>query len=224
MNLNTELVKHCASLCRLPYLDGLMTRMTSEDTEVWALRAENFPEKLVPRNSRNYMCYMGVSTKKLNASYGKVHFLTFGHENFIEDSSVSSEGILEHMYDIYCEQMKDQEDVDELYLYPCQIDDDSLVYWSDIARDTWNIRDKRELNEFIRQNELMGWVDWSALEEDLPDIYHPSEYEYITDSESESESDSESCTEEGEIKNCESSDETPRKRRKFVFDETDDET
>ena len=48
MSLNFELVKHCTSLCRLSHLDELMTRMTGVDTEVWALRADNFPEHLVP--------------------------------------------------------------------------------------------------------------------------------------------------------------------------------
>lgn len=231
MSLNVELAKHCTSLTRLSYLDGLMTRMTGVETEVWGLRADNFPEKLVPSNSRNFLCYMGVSKEKLKASYGHVHFLTFGHENLIDSNVHSIEGILEHMYDIYCDFVQsemERDDVD-VYLYPAQIDDESLVYWSNIADVKWGIKDRPGLKRFIEHNELNGWVDWYALERDLPRVYHPSEVEYSSDSESVSETDtdseSESETEDGEITDYESStesEESPRKRRKCVLESEDE--
>jgi hypothetical protein len=224
MSLNTELVKHCTSLRRLTHLDDLMTRMTGFDTEVWALRAENFPLKLIPENSKDYLCYIGIACEKLNAEYGQVHFLTFGHENFNSDGSVCNDGLLEHMYDIYCETIKNQMAIDdEVYLYPAEIDNESLAYWSDIASNTWGIRDKPELKEFIKHNQLEGWVNWDALEEDLPKVYYPSEKEYDTESESETETESEtesdteseSESEDGEIKQDE--DEPSRKRRKLIL-------
>lgn len=232
MSLNFELVKHCTSLCRLSYLDELMTRMTGADTEVWALRAENFPEKLVPENSRNYLCYMGIHAEKLHASYGQVHFLTFGHENFLGDASTSISGILEYMYDMYCEHIRLTQDEENVSLYPAQIDEDSIEYWSDIAKNTWGVREKIQLKNFIKNNELTDWVEWNALEEHLPLIYYPSESDHGTDSESESEttseseseseteSESESETEDGEIKHDE--DEPPRKRRKYTYDSEDE--
>lgn len=226
MSLNVELVKHCTSLTRLSYLDGLMTRMTGVETEVWGLRAENFPEKLVPSNSRNFLCYMGVSKEKLKASYGHVHFLTFGHENLIDSDVHSIEGILEHMYDIYCDFVQNEMETD-VYLYPVQIDDESLVYWSNIADVKWGIKDRPGLKRFIEHNELKGWVDWCALDRDLPRVYHPSEVEYSSESDSESETytDSESVTEDGEITDYESSTESegsPRKRRKHVLESEDE--
>lgn len=231
MSLNVELAKHCTSLTRLSYLDGLMTRMTGVETEVWGLRADNFPEKLIPSNSRNFLCYMGVSKEKLKASYGHVHFLTFGHENLIDSNVHSIEGILEHMYDIYCDFVQsemERDDVD-VYLYPAQIDDESLVYWSNIADVKWGIKDRPGLKRFIEHSELKGWVDWYALERDLPRVYHPSEVEYSSDSESDSETDSDSEsvseTEDGEITDYESStesEESPRKRRKCVLESEDE--
>lgn len=249
MALNLELAKHCTSLTRLSYLDGLMTRMTGAETEVWGLRADNFPEKLIPANSRNFLCYMGIAKEKLKASYGHVHFLTFGHENLLDRGEYSIEGILEHMYDIYCDFIRNEVESDDadVYLYPCQIDEESLAYWSEIAYTKWGIRDRPGLKSFIEHNELKGWVDWQALERDLPRVYHPSEIEYSsesesdteTDSDSDSDSDSESTTEEGEITDYESSDdseddevtdyessiedeEPSRKRRKYVVDSEDE--
>src|SRR6056300_1485621 len=223
MSMNTELVKHCTSLRRLSYLDDLMTRMIGVDTEVWALRADNFPSKYIPENSRDYLCYIGISSEKLNADYGQVHFLTFGHENFNGNGSVCNDGLLEHMYDIYCETIQSQMDSEkEVYLYPAEIDHKSLAYWSDIATNTWGIKDKSEMREFIQYNQLEEWVDWRALEEYLPKVYYPSEKEYDTESESESESEyeSESLSEEGEIKDY---DHPPQKRRKLCIS-SDDET
>ena len=228
MSLCLELVKHCTTLCRLSYLDDLMTRMTGVDTEVWALKCHNFPEKLIPHNSKSHLCYMGILKEKLNASYGQVHFLTFGHENFLEDASMPNTGVLEYMYDMYCEHVKLQggSDEDEVNLYPIQIDEESLDYWVDIAKNTWGIKEKGQLKEFIKYNELSDWVDWEGLEEYLPLIDYPSESE--TDSESETESDTESetesetesDTEDGEIKHDE--DEPPRKRRKYKYDSEDE--
>ena len=229
MSLSTELVKHCASLNRLSYLDDLMTRMTGVETEVWGLRAENFPRNLVPNNSRDFLCYMGIMKEKLYASYGQVHFLTFGHENFVEDASVSNDGLLEHMYDIYCEMVREGsaaiDDNQDVYLYPAEIDNDSYAYWSPIAKNTWGIRDKLDFKNFIEHNELTDWVDWKTLEDLLPRVYYPSEGEYGTETESESESE----TEEGEIRDYESSteeleDEPARKRRKCSLDSDEDET
>lgn len=247
MSLSTELVKHCTSLLRLSYLDDLMTRMTGVETEVWGLRAENFPSKLIPNCSKDFLCYMGIMKEKLYASYGQVHFLTFGHENFVEDSSVSNDGLLQHMYDIYCEMVREgSESIEynqDVYIYPIEINSDSYAYWSPIAKNTWGIRDKLDFKNFIQHNELVDWVNWKSLEDLLPRVYYPSEGEYDTETdaesesksetetETESESESESETEEGEILDCESSteehytdDEPPRKRRKYITDSDEDET
>ena len=233
MSLNFELVKHCTSLCRLSHLDELMTRMTGVDTEVWALRADNFPEHLVPQNSRNYLCYMGVFKEKLDTQLRdcQFHFLTFGHENFLGDGSASISGVLEYMYDLYCEHIRIINDQEEVYLYPLEIDEESIEYWSDIAKKTWNIKEKKQLVDFIENNELADWVNWSGLAEHLPDVYYPSESEHHTDSESETDSDSEtesesetdsdSETEDGEIKDDE--DEPPRKRRKYAYSDSDED-
>ena len=229
MSLNFELVKHCTSLCRLSHLDELMTRMTGVDTEVWALRADNFPEHLVPQNSRNYLCYMGVFKEKLDTQLRdcQFHFLTFGHENFLGDGSASISGILEYMYYLYCEHIRMVDDQEEVYLYPLEIDKDSIEYWADIAKNTWKIKEKKQLVDFLENNEFHEWVNWSALAEHLPDVYYPSESEHHTDSESETDSDSEtdfdsdSETEDGEIKYDE--DEPPRKRRKYTLYSDSDE-
>jgi len=239
MSLNFELVKHCTSLCRLSHLDELMTRMTGVDTEVWALRADNFPEYLIPQNSRNFLSYMGVFKKKLNTEFydSQVHFLTFGHENFLGDGSTSISGILEYMYDLYCEHIRIIDDREEVYLYPLEIDEESIEYWSDIAKNTWKIKEKKQLVDFMENNELTGWVDWSSLADHLPDVYYPSESEHHTDSESETDSDSEtetdsesetdsdseSETEDGEIKDDEDEDEPPRKRRKYTYSDSDED-
>lgn len=229
MSLNFELVKHCTSLCRLSHLDELMTRMTGVDTEVWALRADNFPEHLIPQNSRNYLCYMGVFKEKLDTNLRdcQFHFLTFGHENFLGDGSTSISGVLEYMYDLYCEHIRMVDDQEEVYLYPLEIDKDSIEYWADIAKNTWKIKEKKQLVDFLENNEFHEWVNWSALAEHLPDVYYPSESEHHTDSESETDSDSEtdfdsdSETEDGEIKYDE--DEPPRKRRKYTLYSDSDE-
>lgn len=234
MSLNFELVKHCTSLCRLSHLDELMTRMTGVDTEVWALRADNFPEHLIPQNSRNYLCYMGVFKEKLDTQLRdcQFHFLTFGHENFLGDGSASISGVLEYMYDLYCEHIRMVDDQEEVYLYPLEIDKDSIEYWADIAKNTWKIKEKKQLVDFLENNEFHEWVNWSALAEHLPDVYYPSESEHHTDSESETDSDSEtetdsetdysdSETEDGEIKYDE--DEPPRKRRKYTLYSDSDE-
>ena len=176
MSLNFELVKHCTSLCRLSHLDELMTRMTGVDTEVWALRADNFPEHLVPQNSRNYLCYMGVFKEKLDTQLRdcQFHFLTFGHENFLGDGSASISGVLEYMYDLYCEHIRMVDDQEEVYLYPLEIDNESIEYWADIAKNTWKIKEKKQLADFLENNEFHEWVNWSALAEHLPDVYYLS--------------------------------------------------
>lgn len=228
MKLDVELIKHCTSLTRLSYLDGLMTRMTGVDTEVWGLRADNFPEKLIPANSRNFLCYMGIAKEKLKASYGHVHLLTFGHENLLDSDVNTIDGILGHMYDVYCEFIQTEiEDGDEVYLYPAQIDNESLVYWSEIAYTKWGIKDRPGLRSFIKHNELKGWIDWRALEQYLPRVYHPSEAEYSSESESESESvtDAESDTEDSELTDYEPSiedEESSRKRRKYTLESEDE--
>ena len=229
MSLNFELVKHCTSLCRLSHLDELMTRMTGVDTEVWALRADNFPEHLVPQNSRNYLCYMGVFKEKLDTQLRdcQFHFLTFGHENFLGDGSASISGILEYMYDLYCEHIRMVDDQEEVYLYPLEIDKDSIEYWADIAKIRG--RSKRRSN---------WWISWKTTNSTSGSIGPHSQniYPMFTtqvsrnttpiprvkrDSDSETDTDSDSETEDGEIKDVE--DEPPRKRRKYTLYSDSDE-
>lgn len=119
------------------------------------------------------------------------------------------------------------DDQEEVYLYPLEIDNESIEYWADIAKNTWKIKEKKQLADFLENNEFHEWVNWSALAEHLPDVYYPSESEHHTDSESETDSDSESETdsdsetEDGEIKYDE--DEPPRKRRKYTLYSDSDE-
>ena len=121
------------------------------------------------------------------------------------------------------------DDQEEVYLYPLEIDKDSIEYWADIAKNTWKIKEKKQLVDFLENNEFHEWVNWSALAEHLPDVYYPSESEHHTDSESETDTDSDSETdtdsdsetEDGEIKDVE--DEPPRKRRKYTLYSDSDE-
>jgi len=177
---------------------------------------------------------MGVFKEKLDTQLRdcQFHFLTFGHENFLGDGSASISGVLEYMYDLYCEHIRMVDDQEEVYLYPLEIDKESIEYWADIAKNTWKIKEKKQLADFLENNEFHEWVNWSALAEHLPDVYYPSESEHHTDSESETDSDSEtetdsetgysdSETEDGEIKYDE--DEPPRKRRKYTLYSDSDE-
>ena len=174
---------------------------------------------------------MGVFAEKLDTQLRdcQFHFLTFGHENFLGDGSASISGVLEYMYDLYCEHIRMVDDQEEVYLYPLEIDKDSIEYWADIAKNTWKIKEKKQLADFLENNEFHEWVNWSALAEHLPDVYYPSESEHHTDSESETDTDSDSETdtdsdsetEDGEIKDVE--DEPPRKRRKYTLYSDSDE-
>ena len=66
---------------------------------------------------------------------------------------------------------------------PMEIDKESIEYWGDIAKNTWKIKEKKQLADFLENNKFHDWVDWSALAEHLPNVYYPSESEHHTDSE-----------------------------------------
>jgi hypothetical protein len=110
--------------------------------------------------------------------------------------------MLEHMYDIYVE--RETERIysnehalceQEVVLFPRVITESGVDYWIDIAKYTWGVRDREQLNNFLKYNEIEKHVDWSALEYELPITHYPSDEEYSSDSESSTEGESETESE-----------------------------
>ena len=207
LNLSTELIKNSTSLERIEHLDDLTAHLTGTDCEVWGLRAgDTFPHRLIPSDSDDYLCYMGIYPVKIATDYGQINFLTFGYEADNTYRRDGECGMLEHMYDIYVE--RETERIysndhalceQEVVLFPRVITESGVDYWIDIAKYTWGVRDRQQLKKFLKYNEIEKHVDWSILEDELPITHYPSDEEYSTDSESstegEGESESESETE-----------------------------
>ena len=212
LNLSTELIKNSTSLERIEHLDDLTAHLTGTDCEVWALRAgDTFPRHLIPGDSNGYLCYMGIYPSKIATSYGQINFLTFGYEAYNTYGTDGECGLLEHMYDIYVESETERIysnthsfDEQEVVLFPKVISESGVDYWLYIAKYTWGVRDRQQLKEFLKFQEIENHVDWSVLECELPITHYPSDEEYSTDSESftegESESESESESSDDEFK------------------------
>jgi hypothetical protein len=189
-------------------MDDLISHLRGSECETWALRAEDFPEKLIPRGSKDYLCYMGISADKLETTYGQVHFIEYGYEAIADNVQIDT-GMLEHMYDIYIERTTAEtftpEDGKCIKLFPKRISSEGLEYWCSIAENEWGIKDKKDFDDFIRVNEIYDHVDWECLREYTPDVYYPSDWEYYDsessddETETETETETESETEEGEI-------------------------
>ena len=221
MLLSTELVKYATILERMYHMDTITTRLCGCECEVWALASKSFPPHLVPKNTDGYLCYIGISPEKIKTSYGYVHFLEFGHEPLTSHECDDEMGLLEHMFNIYTDKISNElynSEEDIVHLYPRIIDSNSIDYWSEIAEQYWGVNTRTDLENFIKDNELDGYVNWEKLHTYLPNVYYPSERVY---SDSESESDADSETEEDS--DSKSSSEQHRKRRKLVIDETESE-
>lgn len=191
LNLSTELVKNSTTLERLEHLDELTAHLTGVDCEVWALRAsDTFPRNLIPSDSKGYLCYMGIYPVKVATDYGQINFLTFGQEAYNSYAADGECGLLEHMYDIYTVLETERIYVDagehdhEVVLFPRVIDESSVEYWTNIAKFTWCVRDRKQLKTMMHTQQIEEHVDWSVLEDNLPITHYPSDEEYSTDSES----------------------------------------
>ena len=113
--LTNELLKNCTTLWKLDNINDLCSNLCGVKSTVYGLKADfGFPSHLIPKNTNNYIAYIGIHKKKLITSYGQAHFITFYHEpkNYQYQRDL---GILEYMYNMYMDQMSEELTDDENY-------------------------------------------------------------------------------------------------------------
>lgn len=176
-NLTHELLKNCTTLVKLTHLNSLCTKLVNKTSDVYGLRAEfGYPENLIPSNNKRFLAYIGISNKKLETSYGQAHFITFFHEPKHQFYR-SSIGVLEHMYNIYMEQQKDEliengfreGENFSVELFPGKIEYKDVVYWKYVFQDDWDVCDKISMDDLIDDYELKKYIDWNLLYNILPE-------------------------------------------------------
>ena len=92
MSLTYELLKNCTTIVELFDVNDLFSELAGEKCKVYGLRADfGYPAHLVPKNTYNYIAYIGISNRKLETSYGQAQFIEF----YYEPKDI---GILEHFF------------------------------------------------------------------------------------------------------------------------------
>ena len=75
--LTHELLKNCTTLWKLDNISDLCSNLCGVKSTIYGLKADfGFPSHLIPKNTNNYIAYIGIHKKKIN------HFLwtsTFYH-------------------------------------------------------------------------------------------------------------------------------------------------
>ena len=208
--LTHELLKNCTTLWKLDNINDLCSNLCGVKSTVYGLKADfGFPSHLIPKNTNNYIAYIGIHKKKLITSYGQAHFITFYHEPKNHQYQRDL-GILEYMYNIYMDQMSEELTDDENYdetekliveVFPYKITSKNIDYWKTVIQDDWDIVDKIDLDDLIDDFGIRERIDWTELYISLPENIDDDITE-LDDSEEEIESDIEetdSEIEEGEI-------------------------
>ena len=208
--LTHELLKNCTTLWKLDNISGLCSSLCGTKSEVYGLKAEfGFPAHLIPKNTNDYIAYIGIRKKKLHTSYGQAHFITFYHEPKKNEYDRNL-GILEYMYNIYMDEKSSELINDEMYddnekvgveLFPYKITPETVQYWKYTMEDDWKIMDKLDLDDLIDDYEIRGHVDWIELYTELPENIDDDITE-LDDSEDEmdfNEEETDDEIEEGEI-------------------------